>query len=103
MPSLPIVLVHGIARFDILTKALEQELNLPENHLTDQLEYFKGIKGTLEAHGFTVSHPNQSFAGSLDLRAEQLRDRVSTKLLQHPVVRRCTSLLTAWAASMPVT
>jgi|SRR4030095_6110901 triacylglycerol lipase len=80
MPSLPIVLVHGIARFDILTKALEKKLNLPENHLTDQLEYFKGIKGTLEAHGFTVSHPNQSFAGSVDLRAEQLRDRVNEVL-----------------------
>ena len=80
MPSLPIVLAHGIARFDILTKALEKKLNLPDNKLTDQLEYFKGIKGHLEAHGFTVSHPDVLFAGAVDERAEQLRDRVNKVL-----------------------
>ena len=80
MPSLPIVLAHGIARFDILTKALEKKLNLPENKLTDQLEYFKGVKGHLESHGFTVFHPDVLFAGSVDKRAEQLRDRVNKVL-----------------------
>jgi len=100
MPSLPIVLAHGIARFDILTKALEKKLNLPENKLTDQLEYFKGVKGHLESHGFTVFHPDVLFAGSVDKRAEQLRDRVN-KVLQHPVARRYTSLLIAWEVSMP--
>ena len=78
MPPFPIVLAHGIARFDFLTEKAENKLGLPESVLSDQLEYFKGIKSHLEAHGFTVSHPNQSFSGSVDLRAQQLRDRVNT-------------------------
>jgi triacylglycerol lipase len=77
MPTFPIVLVHGIARFDILAEILRNKLKIPETIPGDQIQYFKGIKSHLEAHGFTVSHPNQSFAGSVDLRAEQLRDRVN--------------------------
>jgi triacylglycerol lipase len=77
MPTFPIVLVHGIARFDILAEILRDKLQIPETIFGDQTQYFKGIKSHLEAHGFTVSHPNQSFAGSVDLRAEQLRDRIN--------------------------
>ena len=73
----PIVLAHGIARFDILTETLRRELRLPDDELADKSHYFKGIKTHLEAHGFEVSHPNQDFAGPVDLRAEQLRDRVN--------------------------
>ena len=80
MTTLPIVLAHGIARFDILTVILRQKLNLPEDNLSEQFQYFKGIKSNLEAHGFSVSHPNQDFSGSVDLRAEQLRDRVNDVL-----------------------
>lgn len=77
MTTLPLVLAHGIARFDILAVILRQKLNLPEDNLSEQFQYFKDIKSHLEAHGFSVSHPNQDFAGSVDLRAEQLRDRVN--------------------------
>src|SRR6476661_8507943 len=80
MPPFPIVLAHGIARFDFLTEKVENKLGLPETQLSDRFEYFKGIKTHLEAHGFTVSHPNQSFAGSVDLRAEQLKKRVNEVL-----------------------
>jgi len=69
---LPIILAHGIARFDILSVILRKKLNLPETNVEDQFEYFKGIKTLLESQGFIVSHPNQAFSGSVDLRAEQL-------------------------------
>jgi triacylglycerol lipase len=72
-----IVLAHGIARFDILSETLRRELKLPDDEFTDRFQYFKGVKTHLEAHGFMVSHPNQDFAGPVDLRAEQLRDRVN--------------------------
>lgn len=75
--KLPIVLAHGIARFDILAEILRTRLKLPENHFKDKFQYFKEIKPHLEAAGFEVSHPNQDFAGSVDFRAEQLRDRVN--------------------------
>lgn len=75
MTTFPIVLVHGIARFDILAEILRNKF--PGAFPAEQLQYFRGIKPHLEAHGFTVSHPNQSFAGPVDLRAKQLRDRVN--------------------------
>lgn len=75
--DVPIVLAHGIARFDVLLEMLKTKANLPETQLGDRFQYFKGIKTHLEAQGFTVFHPNQDFAGPVDARAEQLRDRVN--------------------------
>ena len=74
---LPIVLAHGIARFDILLEIFRNKVKLPEHEFRDRFQYFKGIKTHLEAHGFEVFHPNQDFAGSVGLRSGQLRDRVN--------------------------
>ena len=85
MPSdrkLPIVLAHGIARFDVLLEILKQKLTLPETELGERFHYFKGIKPHLEAHGFTVFHPNQDFSGSVELRSGQLKQRVEEALVQ---------------------
>lgn len=79
---LPILLAHGIARFDILLEMLRTKLQLPETELGERFHYFKRIKSHLEAHGFTVFHPNQDFAGPVNLRAEQLRDRVNEIVAQ---------------------
>ncbi len=78
----PIVLAHGIARFDVLLELLRKKLKLPETKFGDQFQYFKGIRTHLEAHGFKVFHPNQDFAGSVDLRAEQLKARVNDALAE---------------------
>jgi triacylglycerol lipase len=78
--TLPIVLAHGIARFDILLELLKTKSNIPDTQLSESFHYFKEIKPHLEAHGFTVFHPNEDFAGSVELRAEQLRDRVNEVL-----------------------
>jgi pimeloyl-ACP methyl ester carboxylesterase len=77
---LPIVLAHGIARFDILLELLRTKLQFPETEFGDQFQYFKLIRTHLESHGFRVFHPNQDFAGPVDLRAEQLRSRVNEVL-----------------------
>src|SRR5207253_10451408 len=73
----PIVLAHGIARFDILHEILKEKLGLPDNPVGEQFQYFRGIKTHLESNSFRVFHPNEDFAGGVDLRAEQLRDRVN--------------------------
>lgn len=78
----PIVLAHGIARFDVLLELLRKKLKLPETRFGDQFQYFKGIKTHLEAHGFKVFHPNQDFAGSVELRAEQLKARVNEAIAE---------------------
>ena len=75
---LPIVLVHGIARFDILLEIHRKKFNLPENPLSDEFQYFKNIKTHLESNGFQpVFRTNQDFAGSVDFRAGQLRNRIN--------------------------
>ncbi len=77
----PIVLAHGIARFDELTEKLKEELNLPDDEFNEQFQYFKGIKPHLESHGFaSVVHPRHDFAGSADFRAEQLKNSVEDVL-----------------------
>lgn len=77
----PIVLVHGIARFDILNEIFRSKLKLPPTKFDDLFQYFKGIKTHLEARGFEVFHSNQDFAGSVELRSTQLKDRVNDILL----------------------
>jgi triacylglycerol lipase len=76
-PTFPIVLAHGIARFDILREILIDKLQIPDDEVGDSLQYFKGIKSHLEEHGFEVHHTNVDFAGSVDLRARQLSDQIS--------------------------
>lgn len=80
MATFPILLVHGIARFDILAVIIRERFNIPDDIHSDQFDYFKGIKGHLEANGFTVSAPNLAFAGSIDLRAEGLIHHVNQVL-----------------------
>jgi triacylglycerol lipase len=74
--KLPIVLAHGIARFDVLLEILKKKLKVPDTQLGERFHYFKGIKPHLEAHGFTVFHPNQNFAGSVTRRSSELKLRV---------------------------
>ena len=80
--KLPMVLAHGIARFDVLLEILKKKLKLPDSQLGEQFHYFKGIKPHLEAHGFTVFHPNQNFAGSVTRRSSELKLRVLEALAQ---------------------
>jgi triacylglycerol lipase len=73
----PIVLAHGIARFDILREFFVTKLSLPEGDLNDQFHYFKGIKSYLEDNGFKVYHTSVDFAGRVDTRAEQLANQIN--------------------------
>ena len=77
MTDNPIVLAHGIARFDILREIASKKADLGDR---DRFHYFKGIKTHLEAKGFRVFHSNQDFAGPVELRAEQLKVRVNEVL-----------------------
>ena len=77
----PIILAHGIARFDILRELLAAEIGLPPNPLDDQFQYFRNIRTYLNGHGFNeVFNTNVDFAGSLALRSEQLKLRVDDVL-----------------------
>jgi triacylglycerol lipase len=76
----PIILVHGIARFDVLLQIQREKLGMPEEWL-NQFHYFKNIASFLATQGFSsVFHSNEDFAGPVELRAIQLRDRVAEVL-----------------------
>ncbi len=72
----PIVLAHGIARFDILREILIEKTGIKDD-VSDNLHYFKGIKIHLETNGFEVHHTSVDFAGSVELRASQLSNQIN--------------------------
>lgn len=79
----PIILAHGIARFDILRERIDEKLNLPPSQLEDELQYFRNVRTFLDADGFTsVFNTNVDFAGSLDLRAAELKQQTEAVLTQ---------------------
>lgn len=68
----PIILAHGICRFD-------QLLNVSfgtDNQDDDRLHYFKCIRSTLMEDGFTVFHSNVEWAAGVETRADQLKDQL---------------------------
>jgi triacylglycerol lipase len=79
----PIILAHGIARFDFLlnyfTKTFDA-LGLNWVSANDGLHYFKGIAGHLREHGFDVYHSSVSFAAGVERRARDLRNEVNKVL-----------------------
>jgi len=70
--TFPIVLAHGIARFDALGDRILHLDNTPDPHL-DCLHYFKCIRSMLDKHGFAVWHSGVPWAAGVKARAEQLR------------------------------
>lgn len=71
----PIILAHGIARFDVFTETILKRLLLAlldRSFSTDRLHYFKGIAPFLREHGFEVYTTNVSFAAPLAVRARDL-------------------------------
>ena len=70
--TFPIVLAHGIARFDALGDRILHLDNTPDPKL-DCLHYFKCIRLMLNGHGFNAWHSTVPWAAGVNVRAEQLR------------------------------
>jgi len=71
----PIVLAHGVCRFDkIWSDALDIDNN--NDPKLDNLHYFKGLRTKLINHGFSVYHSNVSWAAGVETRADQLRSNI---------------------------
>jgi triacylglycerol lipase len=102
----PIILAHGIARFDVLTNALKKHLGVwlgAENAFFRFLEvlgvnserlqflksislsqggldYFKEMVGFLKDKGFEAIATDVAFADQVEIRAEQLKTQVKSIL-----------------------
>lgn len=76
----PIVLAHGIARFDVITdKLLHRSWNPLQWDLGrafDHLHYFKGITSYLRDHDLRVHATRVQFAPSAEVRADNLQQEV---------------------------
>ena len=71
MSTQSIVLAHGIFRFDKLSQVFRDDFGIDVGP-----RYFDGIADRLREHGFDVHEPNVNFAGSLNERANDLKDRL---------------------------
>jgi len=78
----PIILAHGIARFDVGWNRLI-DLDNKDNLFLDFFHYFRGIRTRLIEHGFSAYHSSVPWAEGVDKRAEQLRKNV-TAVLERP-------------------
>ena len=84
MPTHPIILAHGIARFDFLREHFVHRLGLEDDSLTDHLHYFRNIQSHLRAHGFVVHHTTVGFAESVEERSADLKREVESVLALSP-------------------
>lgn len=83
MNNYTIILAHGIARFDFLTRQFAKSLDffgMASGLVNNELNYFKGIGRHLRNNGFNVHQSAVNFAGKLELRANDLKTEVETAL-----------------------
>jgi triacylglycerol lipase len=82
----PIVLAHGIARFDVFWRHDNDEA-------FDLLHYWKNIRTILRAAGYDVHHTNVDWAGPVAVRAGQLAAQILRILDGLPPDRRKVNIL----------
>ena len=75
----PIVLAHGIARFDALTNRL---FKIDNRDGDDGWHYFRNIRSHLQDHGFVVRHSHVEWARGLDVRSKTLRQEIERLLAE---------------------
>jgi triacylglycerol lipase len=74
--TFPIILAHGVCRFDILwNESLDVDNNDDPN--IDRLNYFRGVRTMLIAKGYQVFHSKVAWAASVDKRAVDLKENLS--------------------------
>ena len=69
--TVPVILAHGIFRFDALRIFLRDHADVDIGP-----HYFNGIKDFLAQHDIPAEETDVNFAGPLELRARQLADKV---------------------------
>ena len=73
--TFPIILAHGVCRFDrIWSGALN--VNNNDDEARDILHYFKGVRTMLMKKGFIVYHSNVNWAADVNTRADNLRENI---------------------------
>ncbi|MAT98892.1 MAG: hypothetical protein CL608_17245 [Anaerolineaceae bacterium] len=79
----PIVLAHGIVRFDELRRPLISTLQVllaDRNLAPDRTHYFRRIRSFLQKHQFEVYHSDVSWASDVSIRGQELAQNISNIL-----------------------
>jgi len=85
MPTYPILLAHGVARFDFLRNPFVNSLGLPADRIRDQIHYFRNIRSHLSKNGFpNVHHTDVGFTTGVAGRAADLKREVERVLAASP-------------------
>lgn len=71
----PIILAHGVCRFDVLWQDI-LDVDNNDDPVIDDKHYFKGIRTMLMKKGYTVYHSNVSWAANVEHRADDLEKNV---------------------------
>jgi len=77
--TFPIILAHGVCRFDVLINDV-LKLDNNDDPKLDRLHYFRGIRTMLKSKGYCVYHSNVSWAADVNTRAEDLRINIEEVL-----------------------
>ena len=75
----PIVLAHGISRFDELANRL---FKIDNQDRDDSLHYFRNIRTHLQGHDFVVRHSHVEWARGVDVRAGTLKSEIERFLVE---------------------
>lgn len=75
----PIVLAHGIARFDQLRNPLVKRLKMllaDRSLISDQTHYFRRIRSHLQRHNFPTYYSDVSWASDVTVRGPELAENI---------------------------
>jgi triacylglycerol lipase len=78
----PIILVHGIARFDWLHEGYRTLFPKSEGHPKDRSHYFRNVQTHLKAHGYDAYHASLSYAKRTSQRSLELGAQITQILEQ---------------------
>lgn len=79
----PIVLAHGIIRFDEIRRSLITALQsflVDRSLLPDRTHYFRRIRSHLQKHNFEVHYSDVSWAGDVSVRGQELAQNINNIL-----------------------
>jgi triacylglycerol lipase len=74
---LPIILVHGIARFDWLHEGYRKLFPQTDGHPKDRSHYFRNVGTHLKSHGYDAYHASLSYAKRSEQRALELGAQIA--------------------------
>ncbi len=75
----PIILAHGVCRFDILWSG-PLKLDNADDNSQDKYHYFKGVRSMLISKGYSVFHSNVPWAASVNQRAAELLRNIESAM-----------------------